>query len=140
MQRRYYEWSMLVLRVSLGVIFLAHGLQKMSGIAGIIKFFGSLGLPAIVAYIVTGIETIGGALLIFGIFTRIAAAAISFVLVGAIATVKLSKGLLGGYEFELSLLAAAVALALSGSSTLSLGKYICSMKQASSIKKSIINN
>lgn len=139
MQRRYYEWSMLVLRISLGAIFLAHGLQKISGITGIIKFFGSLGLPAIVAYIVTGIETVGGVFLILGIFTRIAAAAISVVLVGAIATVKLSKGLLGGYEFELSLLAAAVALVLSGSSTLSLGNFICSMKQSSSIKSSINN-
>lgn len=135
MQRRYYEWSMLVLRISLGVIFLAHGLQKISGFEGIIKFFGSIGLPAVVAYAVTAIETLGGAFLIIGLFTRIAAAGISFVLLGAIFTVKLSKGLLGGYEIDLALLSAAVALVLSGSSTLSLGNLLCSLKPSSTAKK-----
>lgn len=137
MQRRYYEWSMLVLRVSLGVIFLAHGLQKISGIEGIVKFFGALGLPAAVAYIVTGIETAGGAFLILGIFTRLSALTISFVLVGAIITVKLSKGLLGGYELDLALLAAAVALVLSGSNTLSLGNMLSSATQSSTAKKAV---
>ena len=135
MQRRYYEWSMLLLRLCLGITFLAHGLQKISGFAGIVKFFASLGLPTVAVYLVTGIETIGGIALILGLFTRIAAAAISFVMLGAIFTVKLSMGFVGGYEFELSLLISAIALALSGSNILSLGALLGSTKQSASEKK-----
>ena len=135
MINRYFEWSMFVLRIVLGIIFLTHGLQKISGFEGIVKFFGSLGLPVIMAYIVTTIETVGGAFLILGLFPRLAATGIGFVLLGAIMTVKLNKGLVGGYEFELSLLSAAIALALSGSQFLSLGNYISSFKTSSARKK-----
>lgn len=135
MTNRYYDWSMLILRIMLGIIFLAHGLQKISGFEGIVKFFSSLGLPAVMAYIITTIETVGGTFLIVGLFTRLAAAGISAVLLGAIMTVKLNAGLVGGYEFELSLLSAAVALVCSGSNIFALDNYIGSLKQSSSVKK-----
>jgi len=135
MSRRYYEWSMLVLRVSLGAIFLAHGLQKISGFEGIVKFFATIGLPAVLAYVVTAIETVGGAFLILGLFTRSAATGIIMVMVGAIFSVKLSKGFIGGYEFDVSLLAIALALVLSGSNTLSLGNWFGSLLGASSKDK-----
>ena len=135
MSKRYYEWSMLVLRVSLGIIFLTHGLQKISGFEGIVKWFGSIGLPAILAYVVTAIETLGGAFLILGLFTRTAAAGTLFVMLGAIFSVKISKGFIGGYEFDVSLLAMSVALILSGSSTFSVGNLFSSSKASSSAKK-----
>ena len=135
MSKRYYEWSMLVLRVALGIIFLAHGLQKIAGFEGIVKWFGSIGLPAALAYVVTTIETVGGAFLILGLFTRAAAAGIMFVMLGAIFSVKMSKGFIGGYEFDISLLAIAVALILSGSNTYSLGNLFSSFKASSSVKK-----
>ncbi|GMB01570.1 DoxX family protein [Pelosinus sp. IPA-1] len=135
MSKRYYEWSMLVLRVALGIIFLAHGLQKIAGFEGIVKWFGSIGLPAALAYVVTTIETVGGAFLILGLFTRTAAAGIMFVMLGAIFSVKMSKGFIGGYEFDISLLAIAVALILSGSNTYSLGNLFSSFKASSSVKK-----
>lgn len=135
MQKRYYEWSMLVLRVALGVIFLAHGIQKISGFDGILKFFSSIGLPVAVAYMVTAIETVGGAFLILGLFTRLSAVGISAVLLGSIFTVMLSKGFVGGYDFNISLLAAAVALILSGSNTLSLGSLISATKHPAQSKK-----
>lgn len=135
MSKRYYEWSMLLLRITLGVIFLAHGLQKISGFAGIIKFFGSIGLPAFLAYIVTAIETAGGAFLILGLFTRTAAAGIVMVMLGAIFSVKLNKGFINGYEFDISLLAMAAALILSGSNTFALGGLLRSLKSGSSEQK-----
>jgi len=135
MSRRYYEWSMLVLRISLGVIFLAHGLQKISGFEGILKFFASIGLPATLAYVVATIETVGGACLILGLFTRSAAVGIIMIMVGAIFSVKLSKGFIGGYELDVSLLAIAVSLVLSGSNTLSLGNLFRSLLGASSKNK-----
>jgi putative oxidoreductase len=135
MSRHYFEWSMLVLRVALGAIFLAHGLQKISGFDGIVKFFGSIGLPVVFAYVVTAIETVGGAFLILGLFTRTAAAGISLVMLGAIFSVKIGKGFIGGYEFDVSLLAIAVALILSGSNTFALGNLFSSLKASSSANK-----
>lgn len=85
---------MLALRVALVASFLAHGLQKISGFDGIVKWFGSIRLPAILAYVVTTIETVGGALLIVGLFTSVAAAGIMFVMLGAIFSSKLGKVLL----------------------------------------------
>lgn len=135
MTKRYYEWGLVFLRVVLGIIFLAHGLQKVTAIDGIIKFFGAIGLPAAFAYVVAFIETVGGVCLILGLFTRAAAAGIGLVLLGAIFKVKLGKGLLGGYELDLSLLAMSVALVLSGSNTLSLGNLLRSLTAGSSAKK-----
>ncbi|SFL56465.1 DoxX family protein [Pelosinus propionicus] len=127
MSKRYYEWSMLVLRVSLGAIFLAHGLQKISGMDGIVQWFASIGLPPLLAYVVAAIETVGGAFLILGLFTRLAALGIVFVMLGAIFSVKISKGFIGGYEFDVSLLAAAISLILSGSHTFTLGNLLRSL-------------
>lgn len=124
MNNRYYEWSMAVLRIVLGIIFLAHGLQKITGFQGIVQFFGSIGLPAIVAYVVTAIETVGGICLILGLFTRAAAAGIACVIIGAIVSLKAAKGFLNGYEYDLLILAAATALMLSGSHTFSLGDIV----------------
>jgi len=67
----------------------------------------------------------GGVCLILGIFTRIAAAAISLLLLGTINTLmQMGKDFIGGYEFNISLLAMALALVLSGSNTLSLGNRL----------------
>ena len=135
MSKRYYEWSMIIIRVSLGIIFLAHGIQKISGMDGIVQWFGSIGLPPLLAYVVATIETVGGAFLILGLFTRVAATGILFVMLGAIFSVKLSKGFIGGYEFDVSLLAMALSLILSGSNTLSLGNLFSSSIASSSAKK-----
>ena len=125
MSRRYYEWSMVVLRVALGVIFLCHGLQKVTGFAGTVKFFSSVGMPIMFVYVVTFIEVIGGVCLILGLFTRLAATAISLLMLGSIPTVlHMGKGFISGYDFNISLLAIAVALILSGSNTLSLGNRL----------------
>ncbi len=125
MSRHYYEWSMVVLRVVLGVIFLGHGLQKIIEFEGTVKFFSSVGMPMMFVYVVTFIEVMGGVCLILGLFTRVAAAAISLLMLGSIPTVlQMGKGFVGGYDFNISLLAIAVALVLSGSDTLSLGNRL----------------
>jgi len=85
--------------------------------------------------VLTTIETVGGAFLILGLFTRTAATGIIMVMLGAIFTVKLGKGFLNGYEFDVSLLAMAVSLVLSGSNTLSLGNLFRSLLGASSKNK-----
>lgn len=110
-----------LLRVSLGVMFIAHGLVlkyftfTLAGTAG---FFASLGLPAALAYVVFAMETIGGAMLVLGIGTRLASLALVPVLVGA-TWVHLGNGWVfsapnGGWEYPLYLVVLALAQALLG--------------------------
>ena len=67
--------GLLLIRVATGIIFAHHGLMKLQNVGGITGFFGSLGLPAFMVYIVALVELIGGLMLIFGVVTRAAAVA-----------------------------------------------------------------
>jgi putative oxidoreductase len=75
----------LLLRLSLGTMFVAHALLKYFVFtpAGTAKFFESLGLPGALGYLTIAVELIGGALLILGVRTRIVALALVPVLIGA---------------------------------------------------------
>lgn len=116
MMNRYAHLAPLLLRLTLGVVFIAHGLPKFTGTEGVAQFFGTIGIPAPFAMVllVGAIEVIGGALLLIGYGTRIAAALLALVMLGAIITVKLSMGFVNGWEFELVLLAGVLSLVLSG--------------------------
>ncbi len=76
----------LVLRLSLGVMFIAHALLKITvfTLPGTVKFFQSLGLPGELAYLTAAAELIGGALLIAGVYTRYVSLALVPVLLGAL--------------------------------------------------------
>lgn len=111
----------LVARVIVGVIMAAHGLDKLlDGPAGFAETLTGLGLPAplVLAWVVTAIELGGGALLIVGALTRIAALLHIAVLVGAIALVKIDLGLIAeqgvGAELDLALIAGLIVVALLG--------------------------
>jgi putative oxidoreductase len=123
-----YAWGLTVLRVVVGVVFLMHGGQKLFvyGFHGVAGLFTSLGipLPAISAVVVTLVEFVGGACLILGVATRLAAALLAFDMLVAIFVVHLKNGFFDqtrGFEFPLSLLAASVCLALSGPGAASIG-------------------
>ncbi len=75
----------LVLRVSLGVMFLAHALLKLFvfTLPGTAQFFASLGLPGLLGYVVFGAELVGGVLLILGVQVRVVALALVPILLGA---------------------------------------------------------
>lgn len=119
-------WSGTVLRVALGAIMLPHGLQKTFGLFGGYGFEGTMGfftetmgLPWLLALLVIGIEFLGSIALIAGAGTRVAAAGIGAVMVGAVATVHAEigffmnwTGTLAGEGFEYHLLAIAIAGAL----------------------------
>lgn len=99
------NYAALLLRVSLGVLFLAHGLLKVFvfTIPGTVQFFASLGLPSIAAYATIAGEIVGGLLLIAGIATRYVALGLVPLLVGATLT-HIHNGWLfsapnGGWEF-----------------------------------------
>ncbi|MFZ7942868.1 DoxX family protein [Neobacillus sp. 19] len=124
------EIGAVVLRVILGVIFLIHGLVKFQGgIENIAGWFSSIGIPGFMAYVVGGIEVIGGIALIIGFGTRIVSALFVILMIGAIIKVKLAVGFLGngemaGYELDLAFLAMALFLAINGSKQFSVDKFL----------------
>jgi putative oxidoreductase len=121
-------WGLTILRVTVGILFLVHGYQKLfhMGFHGVAGFFGHAGipLPLVSAVVVTLVEFVGGILLIAGIWTRIAAALLAVDMAVAILVVHLKHGFFNpmGFEFPLTLLAATLCLALSGGGMFSLKK------------------
>lgn len=106
--------ALLLIRVALALVFIVHGWAKIADMAGTVGFFGSIGLPAFLAYVVAAIEFLGGIAMLLGVFTGWAGILLALVMAGAIATVKLKAGFLGGYEFDLTLFLAAIAVSLAG--------------------------
>ena len=115
----------LALRIPVGLIFAAHGSQKLFGwfggygLEGTGQFFASIGLnPGVLMALLAGsAEFFGGLALVLGLLVRPAAAALSFAMLIAIFTVHISKGFFvdkGGYEYALALFAASLSLLFSG--------------------------
>lgn len=118
---RTAPYAALVLRVALGILFLAHAGLKIAVFtpAGTAGFFQSLGLPGFLAYLVILAELVGGLALIAGVYVRWAALALIPILVGAIVTVHGAAGFFfsnpnGGWEFPAFWTLALVAQALLG--------------------------
>lgn len=114
------SYGLLLIRVALGIIMVAHGAQKLfaygyAGVAGGMAQSG-LPLPQVAAAIIIAVEFAGGLLMIAGLFTRYVGAAFGFAMVVASVQVHLPNGffLPGGYEFTMMLAAASFGLALTG--------------------------
>lgn len=131
---RNLDLGLAIIRIVVGLIFVAHGGQKLFvyGHAGVTGAFAQMGvpMPALSGVVVTAVEFLGGIALILGLFTRVAAILIAIEMVGAILLVHLKGGffLPSGAEYALSLLAATVALALTGPGTLSADASIGSRR------------
>lgn len=120
---RLAPYGALLLRVSMGILFLLHGLYLkffVFGMAGAGKYFASLGLPDWFAWVVMLYETIGGLALILGVYTRWVAIFLGIHLLFAAYLGHGANGWLfsykgGGYEFPVFWAIACFALALVGS-------------------------
>lgn len=113
-------YGVTLLRVSLGVMWLAHALLKLFvfSLPGTAKFFESIGYPGFLAYPVFGVELLGGVALIIGLYARQVALALVPVMLVALSVhfgngwVHTSPG--GGWEYPLFLVVASIALWLLG--------------------------
>jgi putative oxidoreductase len=150
-----YSWT--ILRVVLGSVMLAHGVQKAFGWFGgfgwdgtIGYFTGTVGLPTFLAAFIILIETLGAFLLILGFAGRVNALLVGAVNFGAFLVDHLPNGFYmnwfgtqkgEGFEFDLLFLANSSFIAINGSGALSVDKWIASRKISTSsfnsVKRSI---
>lgn len=128
-------WGTLALRVPAGIIFAAHGAQKLFGwfggygVEGTGQWMDSIGLAPgyLMALLAGAAEFFGGLALIAGLLVRPASAALAFAMVVAIFSAHIDKGLFvanNGYEFALALLAITVALVFAGAGRGSLDRAL----------------
>ena len=123
------QWATIPLRIALGVIFMAHGGQKLfgwlggKGLEGTAGFFVKLGLtPGMLWAALAGLGEFGGGLLVLlGLFTRLGALSIALVMLVAILKVHWGAFFMpAGIEFTASLFVAAMALLITGGGRFSL--------------------
>ena len=115
-------YGALLLRVSMGILFILHGVYLKAfvfGMTGAGKFFATLGLPEWFAWLVMLYETIGGLALIFGIYARWVALFLGVHLLFVAFIAHAGNGWLfsnkgGGYEFPLFWAIACFTLTLLG--------------------------
>lgn len=128
-------WSALALRIPVGIIFAAHGAQKLFGwfggygLEGTGQWMASIGLAPgyLMALLAGSAEFFGGLALIAGLLVRPAAAMLGFAMLVAIFSVHIGNGLFmsnNGYEFGLVLLAASVSLMVSGAGRASVDSML----------------
>ncbi len=128
------DWTGLIARLTVGLVLLPHGAQKMLGLfgghgfSGTMNFFTSqMGLPWLLAFAVIIIEFFGATALILGFASRLWSIAIIFLFIGIIITTQFENGFFmnwfgnqkgEGFEFSLLLIGTSLAILVNGS-----GKY-----------------
>jgi len=137
------DWSITIIRIILGVVFFAHGAQKLFGWFGgqglretVRTMHDLLKLPIPLASAAVATEFLGGLGLIVGLLSRVAAVGIGVTMLAAIVMVHGRNGLFmdwfgarknHGYEFHLLAIALAVVLVAKGSGALSLDRFLLNL-------------
>ena len=134
---RNTEYGTALLRISLGLMFIAHSVVLKYftfTLAGTAQFFESIGLPGLLAYVVFGMEAVGGVLLVLGVRTREVSAALIPILAGAL-WVHSANGWVfsnagGGWEYPLFLIVLSVVQILLGEGAFALSRASARSGQA----------
>lgn len=132
-------WDAVALRIPVGIIFAAHGAQKLFGwfggygLDGTGQWMASIGLEPgyLMALLAGGAEFFGGLALIVGLLVRPAAAVLAFTMVVAILAVHIGNGLFmsnNGYEYGLALLAASGSLVIGGAGRASVDRVLAARR------------
>ena len=131
--RSAVDWALLAARVVVGVIFMAHGAQKLfgafggPGLSAVVQFMGPLG------YLVTVGEFFGGLGLVFGFLSRFSAASIIIIMLGAVATVHAKFGFFmnwagtqagEGFEYHLLAIGALLPIVIAGPGRFAIGRFV----------------
>lgn len=127
--------ALLIARIGLGIVFVAHGWQKFDemGVKAVGAGFAKMGVPApeLAAYFATFVELIGGAALLAGAFTAVAGGLLFLDMLGALLFVHIKNGVFvgeGGYELVVALGVGSLLLAVFGAGRYSvdgmLGKKV----------------
>lgn len=142
---KWSGFSLTVVRVVLGLVFVMHGAHKVfgwdtgalgpGGLANTVAGMGKMGMPAALIYLVAFTELLGGAGLVVGLLSRLAAFGILCVMTGALLMVHLPNGFFinwyqapnvqHGYEYNLVLMAMSLAIILGGSGRAALDNRCC---------------
>jgi len=138
---RLQPLALLLMRLALGAIMVAHGYHKVfGGLQHFAHMVGGMGIPIWLGYVAAFTELLGGLLILVGFFTRPAAFAVCIELAVAIWKVHLHNGLMGspdrpGYEFPLAAAALALALIFFGGGPISLDHVLRSGGGGSTSKR-----
>lgn len=131
--RSAVDWALLIARTVVGIVFMAHGAQKLFGA------FGGPGLSAVVqmmgplGYLVSIGEFFGGLGLIVGFLSRFSAASIALIMLGAIALVHGKVGFFmnwtgtqpgEGFEYHLLAIGLLLSIAIAGPGSLTIGRFL----------------
>ena len=134
------DLAVLVTRVAIGLVFVAHGWQKLStnGIDGTAAFFEQVGVPAasVAAWLAALVELAGGVALIVGLAVPLAGLLLLVDMFGAFVFVHVGAGLFveqGGYELVLTLGAAVLLLAVLGAGRYSVDHLILGRRRAAQL-------
>jgi len=126
-------------RIILGIVFFAHGAQKMLGwfggfgFSGTVDAFDKMGMPAPLAYFIIFVEFFGALSMIFGLLSRLGGLGITALMLGAIFTVHMRNGFYinwfgnqkgEGFEFHLLVIALAVLILIRGAGAFSLDRLL----------------
>ena len=129
------QWGLFIVRIMLGIIFIAHGGQKLLGVFGGPGLQGfaqwawtTMKLPAFLAYLAAFAEFVGGILLFLGVASELGALMIIPVMIGAVFLVHWSQGFFsqnGGFEYPFSLIFFLLAIVIGGPGKFALWEHPC---------------
>jgi len=136
------DWGALIARTFLGVVILPHGLQKLLGLFGgygfsaTVEYFSTTGIPSVIGVLIVLGESFGALFLILGLISRISAAGIGLIMLGAIVMVHSQFGFFmnwfgsqagEGFEYHLLVLGLSLVVLIKGGGKWALDSVISNM-------------